>query len=59
LQQHLPKPEAASAWCYLLVTLEISLKIRRTTIHKLDFGGGGAVGVRGQITSSARVHLSS
>jgi hypothetical protein len=45
LQQYLAKPEVASAWRYLLVTLEISLKMGRTTIDKLDFGGDGSVGV--------------
>jgi hypothetical protein len=46
LQRYLPKPEVASAWRYLLVTLETSLKIRRPTIHKLDFGGDSSVGAR-------------
>jgi hypothetical protein len=46
LQQYLAKPEVASAWRYLLVTSETSLKMGRTTIHELDFGGDGSVGVR-------------
>jgi hypothetical protein len=57
LQQYPPKPEVASAWRYLLVTSETSLKMGRTTIHELISAATAPWAFARQIASSARVHL--